>query len=292
MIRFVEVSMGEGTRTRCTRCAPAVPEVFRDTEEIVDEAAAACASWSGGAGPNVRLTGAEPFAHPGLPGIVGAVVGAGCHRLAVDTDAGAFSSEMNVHGALRAGVRHVRFTLLAGTDGVHDALAGAPGRFDATLEGVRAYRAAAEADGLDVSVTALVPVCRHNLRDLPSAVGSAVSVGVDAVEIVLEDGGVDLASAGPWIASACDTGVVNGVWVSVSGIPFCLQPGYELHLADVLGPRDGAKQPVCAECGLDDVCGGAPVGASADQLVLLSPPAGAAALAANVRRARGAGSAS
>jgi hypothetical protein len=290
VIRFVEVPIGSGDRTGCTRCgAEHAEESFRPAEEIVSEAAAACSTWTLGTGPNVRLTGAEPFAHPDLPRIVGGVMAAGCTRLAVDTDAMAFASESNARGALRAGVRHIRFTVLAGTEGVHDALAGAPGLLDATLDGVRAYRAVAEAEGLEVSVTARVPVCRHNLRDLPSAVGVAVSCGADAVEVVFEDGGIDLVSAIPWVTSACDTGVVNGVWVQVAGVPFCLLPGYDLHLSDVLGPRRGAKQPACAECALDDVCGGAPAGASADQLSLLVPPAGAGALAVKVRRGRRAG---
>jgi MoaA/NifB/PqqE/SkfB family radical SAM enzyme len=290
VIRFVDVAVGSGVVTRCTRCAPeSVDTSFRAAGEIVAEAASVCESWNGGTGPNIRLTGAEPFAHPELPRIVAGVVAAGCARLGVDTDAVAFSSEVNARGALRAGVRHVRFTLLAGTPGVHDALAGAPGLLDATQEGVQAFRAAADAEGVDVAVTARIPVCRHDLRDLPSAVGAAVSCGADAVEVAIEDGGIDLAAAVPWVTAACDTGVVNGVWVQVAGMPFCLLPGYDLHLADVLGERAGAKQPVCGECALDDVCGGAPVGASADQLSLLAPPEGADALAAKVRRGRGTG---
>jgi hypothetical protein len=120
-------------------------------------------------------------------------------------------------------------------------------------------------------------------------VGAAVSCGADAVEVAIEDGGIDLAAAVPWVTSACDTGVVNGIWVQVAGMPFCLLPGYDLHLADAIRDRAGAKQPVCGECALDDVCGGAPTGASADQLALLAPPPWAADLAAKVRRGRGTG---
>jgi hypothetical protein len=288
VIRFVEVPLGTGGGVRCGRCsAEEAEESFRPAEEVIADAAAACASWSEGAGPNVRLSGAEPFAHPELPRVISGVVASGCQRLGIDTDAVGLRSPANARGALVAGVRHVRITVLAGTEGVHDALAGAPGLLDAMREGVGVFRAAAEAEGLDVSVTVLVPVCRHNAHDLPSAVGVGVECGADRVEVRVTDGGLDLASAVPWITAACDTGVVNGVWVEVEGAPFCLLPGYDLHLSDAVRPRAGAKHPTCGACGLDAVCGGAPPGASADQLATLAAPAFAADLARRVARGRG-----
>jgi hypothetical protein len=288
MIRFVDVAVGEGARVHCSRCAPSavVEPVFRPADDILAEAAGVCASWSAGAGPNVRLAGAEPFAHPDLPRIVSGVIGAGCRRLALDTDAAGMRSETNARGALVSGVRHIRCTVLAGTEGLHDALSGVPGLFDATRAGMAAFRAVSEAEGLDVSVTTMVPVCRHNVSDLPAAVAVAVESGADRIEIVLTDGGIDLDSAVRWITAACDTGVVNGVWVEVAGLPICALPGYDLHLADAVRAREGSKSPVCASCALDAVCGGAPSGASVDQLSALAPPVGAATLAAGLRRAR------
>ena len=288
MIRFEDVSIGHGGVVRCTRC-PSVTDdepSFRTAEDVVAEASVVCGAWRSGAGPNIRLTGAEPFAHPELPRIVSGVIDAGCRRLALDTDAVAMRSETNARGALMSGVRHLRYTLLAGTAGVHDALSGVPGLLEATREGVASYRAVAAAEGSDVSVTGSIPVCRHNVTDLPSAAGVAVETGADRVEVVIADGGIDLASAVPWITAACDTGVVNGVWVEVAGVPFCVLPGYDLHLADAVRARTGAKQPVCATCALDALCGGAPAGASADQLAVLSPPKDALALARAVSRAR------
>ena len=290
MIEFVDVSLGDGPKVRCSRCATS-PEhaAFRSGEEVVAQAATACEGWDRGTGPNIRLTGTEPFTHQELPRIVTGVMEAGCRRLAIDTDAVGLRSAQNAHGALTAGVRHLRVTFLAGTVGVHDALAGVPGIFDSTRDGVVTYRATADAAQLPVSVTVAVPVCRHNLRDLPSAVGAAVEVGADRVEVSVTDGGIDLAAAVPWIVAACDTGVVNGAWVEVEGMPFCMLPGYDMHLADAIRGRDGSKPRVCGTCPLDDVCGGAPIGASADQLALLAPPPFAAKLAPQVMRARAQG---
>jgi hypothetical protein len=287
MIRFSEVPIGSGPRVRCTRCAADdTPMTFRPAAEVVAEASAACASWSGGAGPNIRLTGAEPFAHPELPAVITGVIGAGCRRLELESDAIGLRSPANARGALLSGVRHVRTTFLAGTEGVHDALAGAPGVFEAAREGIAAFTGVAAVEGIDVSVTVVVPVCRHSAHDLPAAIGAAVEAGADRVEMRIADGGLDLTSALPWIVASCDTGVVNGVWVEVEGVPFCLMPGYDLHLADAVRTREGLKAPVCAECPLDPACAGAPEGASTDQLSALAVPPFAGDLAPRVVHAR------
>jgi MoaA/NifB/PqqE/SkfB family radical SAM enzyme len=159
VIRFAVVDIGSGGAVSCTRCAAEMNQTScRPLDDIIADARRICEAWGAGTGPNIVLAGAEPFAHPDLPGIVSGVIEAGCVRLAVETDAIGLHSPANATGALVAGVRHVRFTLLAGTEGVHDALCGAPGSFDATRVGIRSYRAAADAQGLDVSVTALMPV--------------------------------------------------------------------------------------------------------------------------------------
>jgi len=288
VIRFADISLGTGGEVRCSRChGEQQPASYRSAAEIAPEISMACTLWDGLPGPNVRLTGAEPFGHPELPALVATATEAHCRRLCLDTDAVALRSRQNAGGSLMAGVRHLRWTILGGTPGVHDALSGEPGALDASVEGARSFVSIASDEAIAVSVTALVPVCRHNAHDLPAAAGLAVDAGVDRILLRVEDGGLDLLSALPWIVAACDTGVVNGVWVEVEGVPFCLLPGYDLHLADTVRERPGAKTPLCGSCALDRVCAGAPVGASADQLVLLSPPSFAPPLAASVSRSRG-----
>jgi hypothetical protein len=262
---------------------------YRPLDEVAAEIEDICAAWEGLPGPNVALTGAEPFGHPELPVLVSAAREAGCRRVCLDTDAAALRTTQNSGGSLMAGVRHLRWALLGGTPGVHDALLGTPGALGASVEGIRSFLSIAVAEDVPVSVSAVVPVCRHNVHDLPAAAGIAVDAGVGRVLLRVEDGGMDLASALPWIVAACDTGVVNGVWVEVEGIPFCLLEGYDLHLTDAVRQRPGAKTPVCAGCALDRACAGAPAGASVDQLALLAPPPFAARLVTSVLRARGTG---
>jgi hypothetical protein len=288
MIRFAEVALGSGGGVFCARCRPHhEAECYAPAGDVIASIEATAAGWEGAPGPNIAFMGPEPFGHPELPALVGAAVSAGVQRLRLDTDAAGLRSVNNAAGVLSAGVRHVRFTVLGGSPGIHDALAGAPGALDATLAGVATLLGAATVDETLVSVTAVIPVCRHNLHDLPAAVAVAVEAGAESVLVRLEDGGADLTGAMPWLTSACDTGVVNGAWVEVEGVPFCLLPGYELHLTDVVRSRGGAKAPVCAECPLDPVCAGGPARAAADLLASFVPPPGAARLSAAVRRARG-----
>ena len=289
MLVFEPVEIGRGHGIRCTRCHPdrEVP-VYRSAADVLVDVGAVVAVWPGGPGPNVTLTGPEPFSHPDLPAIVTGAIEAGVSRLRLEVDGGAFSRPGNAEGALGAGVRHVQVTLLGGTVGVHDALAGGPGAFDAAVSGMMAFDEAVRTAGVDAIVTVLVPVCRHNVADLSAAVGAAVGAGADAVLLRVEDGGIDLKAATPWIVAACDTGVVNRVWVEVEGVPFCMLPGYDLHVASTVRPAPGAKPtPVCAACALDPVCSGGPEDSSAETMSPFAPPEGAKRLAEAVSRSRG-----
>lgn len=287
MIHFAEVAVGEGDGIRCSRCHPeSAVASYRDVDSVRAEVSAVCGLWDTPPGPNIAFTGAEPFGHPSLPSIIASAVEAGCVRVLLDTDAVACASPQNAAGSLMAGVRHLRWTVLGGTPGVHDALVLRPGALDASAAGVRSFRSIAKDQDIDISVTAVIPVCRHNVHDLPAAVSVALGVEADAVQLRVEDGGLDLGSAIPWLVAACDTGVVNGVWVEVEGVPFCLLPGYDLHLADALRVRPGTKSTACASCALDPACAGGPVSASTDQLALLAPPGFAPSLAVSVTRSR------
>jgi MoaA/NifB/PqqE/SkfB family radical SAM enzyme len=288
VLGFVTVSLGAGSPVRCTRCHGAGPGAgYRPASDVVADITKAAQAWSTGPGPNVSLGGPEPFGHPELPSLVAGASQAGVARLRLETDAAALVSPANASGSAAAGVRHLRFRLLGGSPGVHDALTGEADALAATLAGVRAFAAAAREQDVAVSITALVPVCRHNVCDLPATVGVALEAGADEVTLVVDDGGLDVPAAVPWITAACDSGIVNGVWVEVEGLPYCLLPGYDLHLADTVRERPGVKGPACASCALDDVCAAGPCDAAADTLGSLAPPEDADALSGRVAKSRG-----
>ena len=217
MLTFTDISLGEGGALTCTRCAPPQPAAYRATSEVLGEIDRAVAGWIHGGSPNVSFVGAEPFNQPDLPEVIAHAVRAGVSRVRLETDANALGFHDNARGSFAAGVRHVRVRLL-GDPELHDSLASEPGLYEAALSGLDAFRTAAEEAAARVFVSAFVPVGEHNFRNLPSLVAELAKAGI--MEAVLSvNPGFDPVRAAPWIGAACDTGIVNRVWVSVEGIP-------------------------------------------------------------------------
>lgn len=211
MLVFREVVIGEGGIAGCVRCAGRAPSAPRAAADVGEDLRLA-ASQLNRPGPNVVLTGSEPFAHPELPTLVRLAADAGFERIRLRTDAGALSSPGNAEGVLGAGVRQLEVVLL-GAGEVHDSLTGRPGLFAATTQGVSRFAAAADASGLEIAITGLVPVCRHNAQHVPEAVAALASLGAVAVTIDARRHALD---AGV-LRSALDTGTAGLVAVSVLG---------------------------------------------------------------------------
>ncbi len=229
MIQFVEIPLGRGSACACARCAAPVEREFYSAEVIRVRVGDAIATWSTGPGPNVLFSGPEPFSHPELPGIITSASAAGVERISLRTDAGALSIPGNAEGVLAAGVRQLQVVMLAGTAETHDALTSRVRLFDAAVSGLAAFRSAATASQSHVAITGLVPVCAHNLSDLPATVAALARAGAVAVEIAASPAVASGAGFTDWTDAAIDTGLVNGVWVSVTGVESAMQPRTDLH---------------------------------------------------------------
>lgn len=211
MLEFAHIAVGTGVGLACTRCVPPVEADYLSAALVIASIQAVAEGWSGGPGPNVILGGPEPFAHPELPAIVAAAVAAGVERICLETDGGALSVPANATGVLRAGVRHLRVRLLAGEAVLADELSGLRGRTGDALTGIDAFLAAADAEAVRVTVTAVVTVCQHNLSSLPATVATLARHGLHAVRLLSTGSLPDDAEA--VLAAACDTGMVNQLWV-------------------------------------------------------------------------------
>lgn len=234
MLRFAEVSMGQGGAVACGRCAPQASATHRQAADVIADVEAAVSAWDGPGAANISLAGAEPFDHPDLPAIVDAAVRAGASRLRVESAGAALAAGENAPGAQAAGVRHARVSLL-GSEGMHDALAGAPGLYRAACAGMRAWALAAEGSGVGTFLSGMMPVCDHNALEAPAVVAAFAGLGAREVTLRAVEG-LDTQRAAPWIAAACDTGTVNRVWVRVEGVPADVLPGHAVHATPLL-PR-------------------------------------------------------
>lgn len=226
MLELVEVGVGQGEPLGCALCAAQSAPEYLSAADIIASIRDVAAAWPSGPGPNIVLAGPEPFAHPELPALVAACVDAGAQRIALETDGAALSVPANAVGVLRSGVRHLRARVLDAETGNGDTMGGRAGRTRDALAGMRAYLAAAEEAGLGVVVTAIVPVCRHNGDALSGTIAELATIGIQAVRLVSSG---DAAAPPPaLLAAACDTGMVNRLWVEVD--PALPLPGtHALH---------------------------------------------------------------
>lgn len=233
MIDLVSIAVGTGAPAGCVHCQPASGATYHAVGVIASALEAARGA------DGVVLTGPEPFSHPELPAVIAACRDAGFVRIALDTDGGALAAHGNAVGVLHAGVRHLHVRVLGADDAVHDERLGRPGRTAAARSGMAAYRAAALESGLPIVVTAVVPVCRHTLPELPATVAACGARGFDAVRLIAA--GPLPVSAGVAVAAACDTGMVNRIWVSADGA-LTLPSTHVLHsVSDGGAPGGGAR---------------------------------------------------
>jgi molybdenum cofactor biosynthesis enzyme MoaA len=216
MIRFEQIAIGTGGGPRCRRCSAAgADQSFRDAQAITADIAAVVSAWDASPGPNVLFAGAEPFAHDALPRLIAQARATGVKRIGLVTDGGALGFGDNAVGTVHAGVRHVVVRSI-GLGEAADQRARHAGLSEAVVSGTRAFLDAAKHAEATVAISAEVAVCRHNADDLPGIVAAFGKAGVGCVTFFQDAGAAPApASVATMLAAACDTGVVNGVWVEV-----------------------------------------------------------------------------
>lgn len=228
MILFHRVEVGEGTPLGCAQCAMPQTPAYHDPDSVESRLQSIADEPGRPPGPNVVLCGPEPFAHPRLPVLVASAVRSGFERIAIETDGAALSVRENAEGVLHAGVRHLFVRVVATDERAGARVVPRPTAIPAAREGVGAFLDAARTAGATVVVTAVVPVCAHNLASLSAMVADLAAWGVHAV--TLYQAGELPSSAGTVIAAACDTGMVNRLWVEVRR-PLPLPSTHALHVA-------------------------------------------------------------
>jgi len=215
VLEFESVEVGSGGLDACSSCGRSDRKPsYHPLAEIVDSISSAV-SRAQSPGPNILLGGTDAFGHPDLPAIVAAAAHNGAVRIAVETDGGALAAGGNAAGAMHAGVRHVFVGF------------GDPPR---ALAGVAAWTAAAQAMGVDAVATCVIELCRHNVTGLAQTIADLAEAG--AAGVVLDVGTMDASpSVVGALTAACDTGMVNGVWVEVIGPAEALPESHHLHTA-------------------------------------------------------------
>ncbi|TDB39684.1 MAG: hypothetical protein D9V44_01610 [Actinobacteria bacterium] len=215
----VRIEIGSGGLPSCVRCGTSDTAVYRAAAEVIAELLAADARDDA----VLMLRGVEAFGHPALPEIIGAAVSAGWRRVGLQTAGGLLGVGGNAPGVLHAGVRHFEIVMapgvppMSGTGGLEP------------LDGLRMLVSAASTARVRIAVSVILPTCRHSVEALPAVVADLAAAGAGSVRIVAEPGACTGSRALAAVIAACDTGVVNAVWVDVSGIE--LPAGHAMHRA-------------------------------------------------------------
>jgi hypothetical protein len=84
---------------------------------------------------------------------------------------------------------------------------------------MKLVRDAAARAGIPLLLCGHIPVCEHNLRDVPNAIVELGAAGASAVKLEVDPATLP-SSAGRWIDASVESGLVNNIWVSVEGGTF------------------------------------------------------------------------
>jgi hypothetical protein len=230
MLAFRDIPLGRGEEAACLRCAGSRPQ---SSEETIEAAARIDSALHAAPGAGLFFSDVGSLDHPDLPRLAAHAARAGASRIAVRTSGYSLADPGAAASLLESGVRIVEVVFLGSNEQTHDALTGVRGAFEAAAAGVGNLRSAADALGVKVAVRGRVPVCRHNVQDLPATVMYLAESGVSSIVLAC-DPALDVRRSIDWIAAACDTGTVNRVWVAVSGMDEEVLGDKALHAVDAI----------------------------------------------------------
>ncbi|MGM0575884.1 MAG: carbamoyltransferase C-terminal domain-containing protein [Myxococcota bacterium] len=175
----------------------------------------------------------EPTGRADLLPLVRRARAMGYRFVQLQTHGASFADAGELKRALEAGVDAFEMMLLAGTEALHDELAGAPGAFRAIAAALRNVAAS------ERMMLVRVPVLRRNLRSLRKTVRVLHRLGVRHVQLefprpvelprgVVTEPLVALPNAAAHACRAAETARDLGMTVTTEGFPLCHLPEW-LH---------------------------------------------------------------
>lgn len=223
------IAVGSGGRAVCALCAAATRAAYDPTPTVLGRIDAALRAGEPVGG--IMLGGADAFGHPELPSLIARAVRRGAARIGLETDGGPLTAGDNAAGAIHAGARRFEVRLLVAEDVFAERPGAARSATVRALRGIEACVAAGERMGVPVVASAVVPVCAHSLEGLAATVAALAAAGAAGARLDAR-GLVVTARASASLTAACDTGMVDGVWVDVLGDAGLLPASHALHLAE------------------------------------------------------------
>jgi sulfatase maturation enzyme AslB (radical SAM superfamily) len=206
----------------------------------------------------IVLVGGEPTIRNDIFNIFHAARANGYRRIKLITNGRAFSDMQYLERIVNAGCALFEIKLWASNPSLHDHLTRSNGSFWETMQGLENLAGLS----YDTFVCLRIPVCKENFADLENAVSTALNFGVNRIILSMQDYSASFQSVLPHIANAVNISIFNRTWILTEGIPFCMMPGLEPHIGELLQGLTGIYERTfqhhkqCIDCIFRDLCPG------------------------------------
>ncbi|MFH1026091.1 MAG: radical SAM protein, partial [Nitrospirota bacterium] len=175
--RLIFWELTAGCNLKCIHCrAEATPERLKE-ELSTSECLKVVDSIISFSRPILILTGGEPLYRKDIFEIAGYASGKGL-RVALATNGTLITPEV-AEEIVKAGIKRVSISLDGATAGTHDTFRGEKGSFNKALEGFKNLQ------NLGMSVQLNTTIARHNVKELPEILKSALKMKADALHVFM-----------------------------------------------------------------------------------------------------------
>ncbi len=256
MVTYEKLFVGAQCNNYCAACPTGDKERSLGLNELIGHIDALAEP------ENIQFHGGEPTLRSDLLSLVSYARKRGGRRIKLVTNGRRLAEWDLLSRLVEEGCRLFEVKINGSRPETHEALTGAQGSFEQTMQGLHNLRTLSNSpqceNGLFVAVR--VAVTRANLGDLAPIVGLLLPFGVD--RIIFDRRGADfhLAEGAQILGNVMKMATLNRVWSVCEGFPPCLMKGCERHVAELLAPSlQQAKKPKgCNKCDYADICTGPP----------------------------------
>lgn len=207
---------------------------------------------------NLEIFGGEPTLRSDLLKLVRAVKKVGYNRIKLVTNARILADWNGASTLVAEGAYFFEVKIWSADSSIHDVITKVQGSLNQTILGIQNLRRVTRLNDRDFKayIALRIPLCRDNYRTVEETIRVLLPLGIDRVIISLIDSRLPFEEAAYFVHQACESGILNKVWVQTEGLPFCLMEGFEHHISEVFNQvNEGyAKPKTCSQCVYNQVC--------------------------------------
>ena len=253
MLKYKEIFLGNSPcNNKCLHCSikqkdsskTDLSSIFSSLKEKTEE--------------NVAFYGGDPTLRTDLFEIIHTARRDGYRRVKLLTNGRAFSNFQFLGQIINAGCNLFEMTLWGSNPSLHDYLTQSSGSFLETVRGLENMAGLSD----DKFVCVRIPIYKENYSDLENCVTTALNFGINRIILSFQDNHLAYQQVLPHIKNAINISIFNRVWIMTEGVPFCIMPGLEQHIGEILSGLNKIHEKIfqhyncCSQCIYKDLCPG------------------------------------